>query len=185
MNAETLTLLDQQELLQIALQASGERNSALVLACLKEAVRRSDATAHAHYLLGAEYAGLQLFPRAMGAMEDALALDPTLWTARLQLALLYLDAGRNDAAIQVLEPLLSREAEDGLRMYARGLTQLAGGDPAAARASLQDGIAQDKPDAPLARDMQRLCDELAKQLPEAEQGSHDLMLSAYAGTPRY
>ena len=90
MSNSILAGLDQAERMQLALQAGAANEAGSAIAYLKEAVARPDATAQAHYLLGAEYAQLGMFDRAAGEMEAALALDQTLYTARLQLGLLCL-----------------------------------------------------------------------------------------------
>ncbi|MES2347551.1 MAG: hypothetical protein V4641_08265, partial [Pseudomonadota bacterium] len=83
MTPNTLALLDQAELQQLALNASAANDSASAIAYWKEAVSRADATAQARYLLGAEYAQIKMYDRAIGEMEAAVALDPALSIARL------------------------------------------------------------------------------------------------------
>jgi tetratricopeptide (TPR) repeat protein len=193
MNAGTLAMLDQQELFQLALKAGGSGDAGAAIAYLKEAVSRPDATANAHYMLGAEYAQLQMYDRAADELEAALALDPALATARLQLGLLWLGAGDGARAAGVLQPLTEGGVAEALAYFGAGLLHLIGDDLPAARASLLAGIALNTSNAPLNADMQGIVAEIdarlggaqpaapASEEPEQEDGSHHLFLSAYAG----
>ncbi|UTY59316.1 MULTISPECIES: lipopolysaccharide assembly protein LapB [unclassified Massilia] len=188
MNNGTLAMLDQAELFQLALNASANGDSASTIAYLKEAVARSDASAHAHYLLGAEYAQIKLYTRAIDEMEAALAIDPGLAAARLQLAMLWL--GQNDGAraAVVLGPLQALGEDEALRHFGQGLELLIGGDNAGAIASLERGIALNVAIPPLNGDMQRIIAEVQalSQAPQegaaaADEGGQHILLSAYSG----
>jgi tetratricopeptide (TPR) repeat protein len=190
MNNDTLAMLDQAELFQLAMTASTGGDGGTAIAYLKAAVARSDATAAAHYLLGAEYAQIALYDRAMDEMEAAIALDPALWTARLQLALLYLAANREDRAADVLGPLAERQDDDPLQRFADGLLRLIGGDMAGARDALAAGIARNDANLALNGDMQRIIDEIGRRLEaaaaeEPEEAAEHILLGAYAGNQRH
>ncbi|ATQ74333.1 hypothetical protein CR152_07280 [Massilia violaceinigra] len=200
-------MLDQAELMQLALNASGADDSGAALGYLKEAVSRPDASGIAHYLLGAEYAQIKMYERAVGEMEAALALDPTLSIARLQLGLLWLTGGGVEQAALVFAPLDELAAGDPLRLFGRGLRHMIGEELADARACLQEGIRANLSNAPLNVDMQRIVNELERieagqpagmpagavvpaaepaeqpeeQAEEAAGGAHHLFLSAYTG----
>lgn len=189
MNNGTLAMLDQAELFQLALNASGNGDSASTIAYLKEAVARSDASAHAHYLLGAEYAQIKLYPRAIDEMEAALAIDPGLAAARLQLAMLWL--GQNDGAraAVVLAPLQQLGEDEALRHFGLGLELLIAGDNSGAVASLERGIALNVAIPPLNGDMQRIIAEVQAlgavgeggAETAADAGGQHILLSAYSG----
>jgi tetratricopeptide (TPR) repeat protein len=180
---DTIAMLDQAELFQLALAASRGGDGAGAIAYLKAAVGRADATPAAHYLLGAEYAQIGLYDRAIDEMESALALDPALWTARLQLALLYLGANREDRAAEALQPLAGQGQDEALRRFADGLLRLIGDDLAGARDALVTGMEVNDGNAALNGDMQRIVDGIDKRLEEAagDAGDAHLLLSAYAG----
>lgn len=187
---DTLTLLDQAELFQLALSASAAGDGASALAYLKTAVARVDATPAAHYLLGAEYAQLKLYERAMDEMEAALALDPALWTARIQLALLYLAADRGGRAVDVLEPLAQQGQDQASQRFGAGLLRLAAEDLAGARAALAEGIGLNDANPALNGDMQRIVDDIGRRIGAPDDAGGDdgddegetrLLLSAYAG----
>jgi len=185
---DTLTLLDQTELFQLALSAGAAGDSASALAYLKTAVARVDATPSAHYLLGAEYAQLKLYDRAMDEMEAALALDPALWAARIQLALLYLAASRTERAVDVLGPLAQQNQDQALQRFGAGLLCLASEDLQGARIALTEGIGLNDTNPALNGDMQRIVDEIGQRLGAPDGGDEGedevdarLLLSAYAG----
>lgn len=200
MTTMTLSLLDQAELLQLALNASAADDSGTAIAYLKEAVSRPDSTSVAHYILGAEYAQNKMYDRAVGEMEAALALDPALSIARLQLGLLWLTGGAAEQALTVFGPLSELAEDDPLHLFGQGLCHLARDEFADARALLVAGIAANTVNPPLNADMQRMIDEIdalaagasgsgagapqAQAAPDAEapaEDAHRMLLSAYTG----
>ena len=190
MTSSTLALLDQTELLQLALEAGNSGDSGAAIAYLKEAVSRTDSTASAHFLLGSEYAQIKLYDRAVNEMEAALALDPTLSIARFQLGLLWLTSGANERALQVLAPLTELAESEPLHLFGKGLCAFLAGEFDDTRRLLEAGIACNQANAPLNGDMRRFLDELAR-LSAAEQDApapaeavediHHVLLSAYTG----
>jgi tetratricopeptide (TPR) repeat protein len=186
MPTPSLAMLDQTELLQLALQ-SGERNDAAsALAYLKEAVARPDATATAHLLLGAEYAELGLYQRAMEQMEWALQVDPALGIARFQAGFLALSGGNAEKALALLQPLT--EQEDALGLFAKGLIALMQDQFALAQECLRVGLAANQANLPLNQNIQRILDAIAALPEQAKQASgqddnqlQHIMLSAYTG----
>lgn len=197
MTNATLNMLDQAELLQLAKNASSANDSASAISYLKEAVSRPDATGAAHYLLGAQYAQIGMYERAVSEMDSALALDPALATARLQLGLLWLGNGTVERAESVLAPLAELSPDDALRHFGAGLGLLIRNQLDEAVARLEQGIALNASNAPLNNDMRKIIDEIARvragaapvavpaaQLepatPAAEDTQH-VLLSAYTG----
>lgn len=196
MSNHTLNLLDQQELLQLAINAGGAGDSGSAIAYLKEAVSRSDASAKVHYLLGAEYAQIGLYERAIGEMEAAVALDPALAIARLQLAMLWLGANDGARAAEVLQALEQLGEADPLRHFAAGLLHLIRGEHADAARRLQQGIALNTVNPALNGDMRNVITHIeqgaaagsaATEAPAAapEADSQHILLSAYTGGQRH
>jgi tetratricopeptide (TPR) repeat protein len=190
----TLSLLDQAELLQLAIDSNNSGAAGAAIAYLKEAVSRTDATANAHFLLGAEYAQIKLYDRAVGEMEAALALDPGLSIARLQLGLLWLTSGAVERAVQVLAPLSELGEEEPLRLFAEGLCALVRDEFDNTVRLLESGIAHNQVNDALNTDMRRLLDELAPLRAAAGQGAPEpadaediphLLLSAYTGNTNH
>lgn len=189
MNHNTLAMLDQAELQQLALNASAVNDSASAIAYWKEAVARPDASAQAHYLLGAEYAQIKLYERAIDAMEAAIALDPSLSVARLQLGMLLLGANQAARADEVLAVLVQLDAGNPLHHFGAGLRHLIGERLAPAVESLSQGVALNQVNPPLNHDMQailrqieqRQADGTAAAAPAVEDDRQHLLLSAYTG----
>jgi tetratricopeptide (TPR) repeat protein len=182
-------MLDQPELQQLAINASTAGDSASAIAYLKEAVARPDATAIAHYLLGAEYAQIGMYERAIGEMEAAIALDPALSIARLQLGLLWLGANDNTRAADVLLPLTELADGQPLHHFGAGLLHLIKQEAADAVRCLKAGIALNSVNPPLNADMQKIVQQLEQAPPDAadaapaaaaDDGQH-ILLSAYTG----
>jgi tetratricopeptide (TPR) repeat protein len=187
-------MLDQAELLQLALNASGAGDSASAIAYLKEAVSRGDASATAHYLLGAEYAQIKMYERAIGEMEAAIALDPNLSIARLQLGMLWLGANNSERAADVLRALEDLSATDPLHQFGAGLQHLIGEQLADALRCLTDGVALNTSNPALNGDMQSIVRQIELAMaggaaPAAaaapEDDSQHVLLSAYTSGPRH
>jgi len=85
------TKFDTDEYLHLALHANSVRNHHACMAYLKELLAREPRHAKAIYLLAAQHAELGLHERAIAGMRAALALEPAIEMARLQLGLLLLD----------------------------------------------------------------------------------------------
>lgn len=189
----SIAIINQAELLQLALDADKNNNRGVALSYLKEAVSRPDATAAAHYLLGAEYAQIQMYDRAIIEMETALQADPSLSLARIQLGLLLLGAGAVTQAVSHLTPLVALPESTPLHCFGRGLLSLAREDFNDAMSFLNQGISINTDNAPLNTDMQRLIDDIAKLPPEVlnrkkdkdalplDPSARHIFLSAYTG----
>jgi tetratricopeptide (TPR) repeat protein len=162
MTTGILAGLDQDELLRLALDASAQGQGGAAIAYLKEAVGRVDATAFAHFLLGAEYAQIKLYERAAGEMEAALALDPGLSVARLQLGLLWLTGAQADKAALTLAPLAELPPADPMRLFGAGLEHLMHDRFDDATAALQSGIQANTANDHLNGEMQLILDEIAR-----------------------
>ena len=192
MTAASISLLDQAELIQLALNSSKNSDSGAALSYLKEAVSRTDATATAHFLLGAEYAQIQMYDRAVSEMESAVALDPSLFIARFQLGLLLLSSGDAKRALDILEPLNELGGANPLRHFGLGLIHLMRDEFSDALRCLTLGIELNLENQPLNNDMQKIIAEINK-LPansvknaEAvssldESSTQHIFISAYTG----
>jgi len=188
--SSALASLDQIELLQLAIQANQQQQAGQALAYLKEATSRMDATAAAHYLLGAEYAHLRLYDRAVAEFESAIAIDPSLAIARFQLGLLLMTCGEADLALDVMAPLEQVVAKDALALFAQGLRHLMHDEFAQATACLIEGMQLNLDNPALNADMQKIVDQIAALPHSSDQqafiddtgaNSTHISLSAYAG----
>lgn len=195
MTQTTLALLDQAELLQLATNASGSGDSGAAIAYLKEAVSRDDASGIAHFLLGAEYAQIKMYDRAISEMEAAIAVDPALAIARLQLGLLWLTSGVGDKAELVLTPLSELPDTEALRFFGGGLCALIKDQFDDAVSNLARGIVLNTSNNALNADMQMMIDRIAEVRAAGEiapageahkesedaDNAHHILLSAYTG----
>lgn len=186
MSTSTLSMLDQVELLQLAITSGKRNDSASTLAYLKEAVSREDASANAYFLLGAEYAEIGLYERAREAMEAAVKLDPNMPLARFQLALLLI-AGNDVASAEPLLQGLTTEA--GLADFAEGLLHLIREEFDASLARIAQGM-QNSNNQPLNNNMQAIANAINQLPPEVrnkqnetnEEHLQHVMLSVYNTT---
>lgn len=191
MTTSPLAMLDQSELLQLAI-SSGQRNDAASsLIYLKEAVSRDDASPNAYLLLGAEYAEIGLYERAISAMEMALQMDPALPNARLQLGLLVLSSGDGAKAETILRPLAEIVPADAQTRFASGLIHLIHDEFDAALNQLTQGMAQNLDNPAMNQNMQKIVDGINQLPPEVREQAaakaneaqlQHVMLSAYTGT---
>jgi tetratricopeptide (TPR) repeat protein len=191
MSHTTMATLDQAELFKLAVNASTIGDSASAIAYLKEAATRADATAVAHYLLGAEYAQIGLYERAVAGMENALALDPALSIARLQLGILLLTGGAVGRADSMLAALDELPHDEALRHFGAGLRLLIKDQLDDAVKRLGQGIALNTANAPLNDDMRNVINEIERlragggavpitNAPAPADGQH-ILLAAYTG----
>ena len=161
MTPNTFSLLDQTELRQLALNASEANDNGTAIAYLKEGASRPDCDGVTHYLLGAHYAQIKLYDRALAAMEAALALDPGLTIARFQLGLLWLTSGHAANALTVLDPLQELPETDAMRHFGQGLCHVAKDQLADAIQALNKGIELNVTNPPLNVDMQMMIDAIS------------------------
>lgn len=188
-----MVTFDQNELLSLALDASRNNNAGEAMSYLKEAVSREDATPVAHYLLGAEYAQIQMYDRAISHMEAAIAIDPALDIARFQLGLLWLTSGHGENAELVLSPLQLAPENNPLHHFGKGLIHLIHDQFPECVQSLNQGIELNSENLALNNDMNRILDEIKKlesnaPSADAQQEESDnpdaqhVFLSAYTGS---
>jgi tetratricopeptide (TPR) repeat protein len=188
MNLQTHPELDDEELLHLAIEASQAGRHGDAIQYLKEAAAKSEGNAKVRFLLGAEHAQIGLFDRAVEDMTAALRLDPELVPARFQLGLLHLVRGKPVEAVATWKPLDSLPDADPYLHFKRGLEALARDDFARCRESLTRGLALNRSNPALNRDMQRMLDEVtaretapargASQPASAEESPH-VLLAAY------
>ena len=181
--------LDQSELLHLAMHSSTAGHTGQSIVYLKEAVSRPDASGSANFLLGAEYATIGMYDRALAQMEAALVIDPTLAIARFQLGLLWLTSGNRESATKTLEPLLELGSQEPLALFAQGLLFLIQDRFEESLHCLQNGMELNKSNPALNIDMQKIVDRIKhamsanagakeEEAPQAE--TQHVLMSAYA-----
>ncbi|MBC7381184.1 MAG: hypothetical protein H7346_27615 [Burkholderiaceae bacterium] len=152
--------LDEDELLHLAMHASGQDRHDLAIGYLKQIVHRNPRNAIATYLLGAEHAQIGLYPRAMEEMQRAVDMAPTLYAARLQLGLLYLTSAMVEESVATLAPLQDLGDENFYSCFSQGLQHLIRDEFADCRHWLQKGMGLNDENLALNGDMQRILDAL-------------------------
>lgn len=140
------------------------------LAALRRAVLDDPRNGERRYLLGAELAQRRDYEGAVLEMSAALALNPFLHVARLQLGLLHLSLAQPHHAIAVLGPLEELADDSALKQFKRGLEALIHDDFATCLGALQRGIDSNRDNAALNRDMQLIVDRV-KPLVQAGDNS--------------
>ena len=123
---------------------------------LRRAVIDDPRNAQLRYLLGAEMAQERDYESAVMEWSAAIALDPLLHVARLQLGLLHLTMARLDHARAVLAPLEDLDDSMALKQFKRGLEALIEDNFTACAAHLRAGIELNTDNPPLNADMQML-----------------------------
>lgn len=181
--------LDADELLQLAIRASGADNHEESISYLKRAVDVAPKNGKVHYMLGAEHAQIGLYERAMEEMKHAVDLEPTLYTAHFQLGLLLVTAGRPDQAKAAWQALDNLGPNDPLYLFKSGLLHLVSDEFPQAMDQLKKGLALNTTNEALNRDMRRVLGDIEKlvasstpptdQQPPSKQTDQHVLLSAY------
>lgn len=156
-------LLDTEELLHLALQATGRQDSGSAIEYLKRLLDAEPGHPRALYLLGAHEAQIGLMGRAIEHMAAALQAEPTLDVARFQLGWLQLNAGDTPAAEATWRPLEALGDTHPLRSFKQALLHLSRDELPACLQALDSGISHDTPDSPLASDMAALAQRVRQR----------------------
>jgi len=119
----------------------------------QDRIGTSHDEAQLRYLRAAEYAQQKKYGEAEAEFVAALAMNPTMYTARFQLGLLQLTNGNVAAARTTWAELLDPNAPINLQHFVRGLDALIHDDFPTAIAHLQTGISLNTSNAPLNKDM--------------------------------
>jgi len=186
--------LDSDELFHLAVLDSQAARHDEAIRKLKEAIAYSPNHAKANYLLGAEYAEIGLYDRAIEMIERAVHLDPSLITAHFQLGLVHYTLGNVAAAQESWAMLDSTPGADDLIAFKRALLQIAAGEYHQAISELDRGIGYAQANLALLHDMQRVKANVERHLatlPGHSEASHQdirnsanhLLLSNYQQAP--
>jgi tetratricopeptide (TPR) repeat protein len=181
--------LDVEELFHVALEASRTDRHEQAITALKKAVKLQPQGARQHYLLGAEYAQIGLYDRAMAEFAETVRLAPDLHIARFQQGLLLLTSGKAADALTALAPLANLGAQEPLRFFAVGLTKLTEDRFAEAIEALEEGIRLNAANPALSADMRALIDRIkaatqTSGTATAPAVAGHLLLNTYATKPQ-
>ena len=142
------------------------------LAQLRRAVLGEPRNGERRYLLGAELAQQRDYEGAVLEMSAAVALNPLLHIARLQLGLLHLTLAQPHHTVAVLAPLEELPDDSPLKHFKHGLEALIRDEFDSCVRALERGIALNHDNAPLNRDMQLIV-ERVKSITAATRESPD------------
>src|SRR5262245_41537910 len=120
-------MFDTEECFHLALHASSMGQPHICVPYLRQVLQEEPTHARAMYLLAAQHAEIGLYERAISGMQAAIALEPGLEIARLQLGLLLLNGNRRAEARESLQAL-SRSPDPGLPTFAAAIIALADDD---------------------------------------------------------
>jgi Flp pilus assembly protein TadD len=132
---------------------------------LLEQVRSEPNRGDIRYLLGAQWAAAGRYDMAVAEMTNAVALDPKLHTAHLQLGLLHLTMGRPAEAVAAWRSLDMLDAAEPLRIFKHGLEALIRDDFAGCVTLLEAGIRANHTNSALNRDMAMVIERVRPNVP--------------------
>jgi tetratricopeptide (TPR) repeat protein len=158
-SSTTLTVSD---LIGLAIGAAARNENEQAIELCKRALEVSPRASQAHYLLGAQYAQIGMFERAMDEIRTALEIQPELHEARFQLGLLLLTEARVPEAIDAWHDLEELPETYSLRQFQQGLRQMAEDRFVEAISSLEAGMAMNRTNAALNADMARVIEEMRR-----------------------
>ena len=137
------------------------------LIAIADAQERFPLDPRLHFLHGSVLAGLQKYDEGRTAMARAIEIAPDYALARFQLGFLDLTSGRAVDAIGVWQPLFGLPEDEPLRIFAEGLTNLAGDRFSEAQRLLKIGLELNTEHPLINTDMQLILDEIKTE--ELEQ----------------
>jgi tetratricopeptide (TPR) repeat protein len=182
--------LDQEELVHLAIEASGQQRHGDAIEYLKQSLAKAK-NFKALYLLAAEHAQIGMTERAIEEFRQALEIEPGMAAARFQLGLLFLCNARVEEALDAWQPLEKAvPAGDPYAVFAGGLTKLARDEFTAAATELRRGMEINRVNAALNADMKRVLERIEAHLsgdvppPQSGNGAQpgQFLLSAYTKT---
>ncbi|MBV1789691.1 tetratricopeptide repeat protein [Marinobacterium sp. D7] len=154
MNASSLNA---QELMHLALYASENDTPDKAIDHLKQLLKIEPDNGKALYLLGALHAEIGMHDLAVEEMARALELDAQLPdTARFQLGLLHLTAGRIDDAEETWKGLEVLGTEHALHLFKTGLLHMVRDEFQESAEALRAGIERNSFSEDLNNDMRRV-----------------------------
>jgi tetratricopeptide (TPR) repeat protein len=144
-----------------------ERNDEL--SKLRSAALKDPRNAELRYLLGVELAEQRDYEGAVLELTAAVALNPNLHMARFQLGLLHLTLAQPHHTIEVLAPLGDLGDDAPLKHFKQGLEALIEDRFADCIEAMRSGIALNRENEPLNRDMTLIVDKAAQALADGER----------------
>lgn len=149
--------------IQQGLAASGADRADEALALFQQAAQLAPQSGIPHFLIAAELAQAGRMDEAETAYANAVLLAPDLDMARFQLGLIQFSSNRAALALVTWEPLFRRPAESALQRIVHGFAALAQDDFVGATACFHEGMALNRDNPALNRDIQMILDRMASR----------------------
>jgi len=183
-------LLDADELLHLAIEASNNNNSEKSIELLKQALDVEPKNAKVHYMLGAMHAEIGMYERAVQDMQKSVEIDEGLNTAHFQLGLLHITSGNVLAAEDAWSALDKLGDEHALFLFKRGILSMAADEFQQCINDLKLGIENNTENLPLNKDMKMLITQAEQALnknnddsqgepPNSDNTSSHVFMTAY------
>lgn len=153
-------MLDSEEYLHLAINATQSNDHHSALNYLHKALEIEPTNAKARFLLGAQYAELGLTRRAISELEECLTLDSSVELASIQLAILYIAEARSTEAAQCLNSLIDQTSDKVLITFAEALKCLINEDQVSALELINQTLRLDISNQPLLRTIEKIRDQL-------------------------
>jgi tetratricopeptide (TPR) repeat protein len=172
------------EYIHLAAHAARTQDHHASMGYLKQALQQQPRSAVAISMLAGEHAALGLHRRAIQGLATALAIEPRMSAARIQLGLLLLGGNQGKEAKAQFSKL-AEGADASLRGYSEGLLALADGQLSVAREKIAAAISAKSGDAMVQTIMKQVLEQLAprtspQRAPVNQQASGpEISLGAY------
>ncbi len=153
-----------------ALIAAMNTDEALGMRDLDTLLRDFPGDPRLHFLKGSILAGQQDYAAARTAMRHAVDLAPDYAIARFQLGFLLLTSGEPHAAQEAWGPLHGLPADSYIRLFVVGLCHLIRDEFPDTLRLLREGMAHNRENPSMNRDMQLIVDELRRKMDESDKG---------------
>jgi tetratricopeptide (TPR) repeat protein len=179
-----MEVLDAEELLQLALKASGEASHEQSITYLKRALALRPDEGKLHYMLAAEHAQMGLYERAAEEMAKAVELDPSLVTAHFQLGLLHVTSGRVEQAEAAWRPLDKLGRDHFLHLFKSGMLHLVRDEFKESAACLERGIQANNFNEALNNDMRKVLRDVQERLGKQPEAQNEVPARPLPGAGR-
>jgi tetratricopeptide (TPR) repeat protein len=176
-------MLNAEELLHLAIHASSVGEHHACMTYLKTVLQEQPRNGKAVYLLAVQHAELGLLERAISGLKTAVALEPQLEAARLQLGVLLLDMRRSVEAKEHFA-VLRDSSDSALGLCSEAMIAVADNNLSLAKEMLARGVSEQTGNRALTKLMERLLDNLSEAAAASDAQANDLLLGAYRGAPR-
>lgn len=133
-------MLDTQEYLALAVNASQAGDHHASLEHLDKVLAKEPDNAYGVYLQAAEHAELGLYDRAIIGMEKALQLNDNIELARFQLGMLYLQQAKGEDAKKQFLRLVNNTIGEDLSLFSEGMLALVADDVINAHQKFTSGL---------------------------------------------